>query len=123
MTYAPIFTQSFVLFLNLKLPLYAPLFVKIWMDPRTNQAQIGHIPQFPIANTFNNLRLISLCNSTYKLVTKIITNRIKPLTPSIIWPTQASFLFGIRTYFNKIKGKKGSIILKIDLEKDFDRLE
>lgn len=82
-----------------------------------------------------NFRPIGLCNTSYKLVTKIIVARIKPFLPLIIGPTQSSFLAGRRAadnaiivqeylnHFRKMKGKKGSMIIKIDLEKAFDRLE
>nr|XP_016438114.1 PREDICTED: uncharacterized protein LOC107764104 [Nicotiana tabacum] len=78
---------------------------------------------------------IGLCNTMYKLITKIIVNRIKPLLQNIIGPTQASFLANIRvvdnaimvqeyiTHFQNMKGKNANMILKVDLEKAFDRLE
>lgn len=71
----------------------------------------------------------------YKLVTKIIVNRIEPFLHNIIGPTQASFLSNRRaadnsiivqeyiTHFQKMKGKNANTILKIDLKKVFDRLE
>lgn len=71
----------------------------------------------------------------YKFVTKIIVNRIKPLLHTTIGHTQASFLSNRRaadnaiivqeyiTHFQKIKGKNANMVLKIDLEKAFDRLE
>lgn len=37
-------------------------------------------------------RPIGLCNLTYKLITKIIVNRIKHLLPSLVSPNQSSFV-------------------------------
>lgn len=71
----------------------------------------------------------------YKLITKIIVFRLKPSLPKIISPSQASFLANRKAvdhaiiiqkfiaYFIKMKGKQGNMILKIDLEKAFYRLE
>lgn len=70
----------------------------------------------------------------YKLVTKIIVNRIKPFLHNISGPTYSSFLSNRRadddaivvqeyiTHFQKMKGKNANMVLKIDLEKVFDRL-
>lgn len=71
----------------------------------------------------------------YKVVTKIIANRIKPFLPNLIGPQQTSFIKGRRAcdnailvqeilnYANCTKLHKGCLILKLDLEKAFDRLE
>lgn len=81
-----------------------------------------------------NFRPIWLCNTIYKTVTKVIANRIKPLLPDIIGPIQASFLSNRRatdnaiivqeyiTRFDKMRGNQANMILKIDLDKAFDRL-
>ena len=37
---------------------------------------------------------ISLCNVTYKVITKIIVDRLKILLPSLVSPTQSSFVLG-----------------------------
>ena len=78
---------------------------------------------------------MSLCNMVYKIVTKILVQRLRPLLPSLISPIQASFLAGKRgpdnviiaqelIYFlKKRKGNDGYIVVKIDLEKAYDRLK
>ena len=38
------------------------------------------------------LRPIGLCNVAYKVITKAIMNRLKPVLDKIIGPTQASFV-------------------------------
>lgn len=85
--------------------------------------------------TLNNLRPIGLCNTTYKFVAKIIVNRINPYLSSIIRSSQDSFLANRRsldhailiqeyiTYFSKIRVKNCNMILKINLEKSFDKIE
>lgn len=95
------------------------------MEPNMNETLICFIPKFQNAISIKNFRPIELCNISYKLVTKIIVNRIKPIFPSIIGPCQASFLSNRRAsdnviiVFRKIRVKKGIMILKIDLEKSF----
>lgn len=80
-------------------------------------------------------RIFVLCNTIYKVITKIIVNCIKPFLDSLIGPFQSSFLKGRRASdnaiiiqeiihpYNKLKGSNGKLLLKIDLKKDFDRLE
>lgn len=65
----------------------------------------------------------------------MLVNRHKQILPSIISPTQSSFIPGRHISDNiivcqemvhtlrKKKGKLGGMILKIDLEKAYDRLE
>lgn len=86
-------------------------------------------------HTIYQYRPINLCNSIYKLITKIIANRIKPIISKIIGQTQTNFQQCKRasdnaiivqetlTYFQKKKGKISNMLLKLDLEKTFDRLE
>lgn len=92
------------------------------------------IPKVDNPDKINQFRPISVCNVIYKVITKIIANRLKPLLDGLISPTQCSFVPGrhsadniiiaqeiIHTRANK-KGKKGFVALKIDLEKAYDRL-
>lgn len=93
------------------------------------------IPKCENAKQIKYFKTIRLCNITHKVVTKIIVNRIKPILSSIIGPSQDSFLSNKRTsdssiivrelisHFRKMKVIKGSMILKIDLEKVFEKLE
>lgn len=93
------------------------------------------IPKIKGANTLKDYRPISLCNITYKIITKIISNRLKPIMNTLIGPCQSSFLKNRQatdnaiivqetmTHFQKMKGKNVSMILKIDLEKAFDKIE
>ena len=71
----------------------------------------------------------------YKIVTKILVQRLRPLLPSLISPMQAAFLAGRRGTDNVIiaqeliyslkkrKGSDGYMVVKIDLEKAYDRSE
>ena len=71
----------------------------------------------------------------YKIVTKILVQRLRPLLPSLISPMQATFLAGRRGTDNVIiaqeliyplkkrKGNDGYMVVKVDLEKAYDLLE
>ena len=50
----------------------------------TNSSFLALIPKEKGANTFNRFRTISLCNTGYKIITKIIASRLKRILPKII---------------------------------------
>ena len=60
----------------------------------TNSAFLALIPKEKGVISFERFRPISLCNIGYKIITKIITNRIKNLLPSIIPKNQGGFIKG-----------------------------
>lgn len=84
---------------------------------------------------FKHLRPISLCNTTYKIISKIIAMRIKPLLDRIVSPTQSAFVperwIGENTILiNKIvhsmrrkKGDKRLVGIKINMSRAYDRVE
>lgn len=110
-------------------------FKKAHIPKQSNKPLICLIPKTVDNSNLRNVRPIGLCNTTYKLVSKIIVNKIKPILHDIIGPCQASFLTNRRasynviivqefiSHFNRMKGMKASMMLKINLEKAFDRIE
>lgn len=92
-------------------------------------------PKCSSPESFNSYRLISLCNTIYKVVTKIIVGRLRPFLNKLISPIQTVFIPGRRDLDNVViaqefihsldnkKGKKGSMAIKVDLAKAYDRLE
>jgi len=99
-----------------------------------NENFLVPIPKKPNPSRVNHFRPISICNVAYRVVTKIIANRLKPLLNRLVCPTQNSFVPGRSIHDNSIlvqeaihsmKKKKGSLgwmALKIDLEKAYDRV-
>lgn len=100
-----------------------------------NNTHIVLIPKIQGPATIGNYRPISLCNSVYKIITKIIVARIRPHLDTLISPCQTAFVLGRRGVDNAIivqelihtigrtKGKRGVMAVKIDLEKAYDKIE
>ncbi|XP_042964797.1 uncharacterized protein LOC122299028 [Carya illinoinensis] len=79
---------------------------------------------------------ISLCNAIYKIISKVLVNRLKGVLPEIISPNQNAFILGriiidnimvayeiLHTMKVRKKGKKGSMAIKLDMSKAYDRIE
>ncbi|PKH47876.1 hypothetical protein CRG98_050413 [Punica granatum] len=100
-----------------------------------NNTFIYLTPKCQGASTFKDFRPISLCNVSYKVISKIITTRIKPLLHKIISPNQTAFLEGrwinenglltqeILHTMKKTKARRGWVGMKIDFTKAFNKLE
>ena len=72
----------------------------------------------------------------YKIISKVLANRLKQVLPNIISPIQGAFVPGhlitdnvllayetLHTMNCKKKGKKGYMALKLDVSKSYDRVE
>jgi hypothetical protein len=82
------------------------------------------------------LRPISLCNVVYKLVSKVLANRLKLILQEIMAPNQSAFIPGhlitnnillayeVNHYMqNKWRGAVGYATLKLNMSKSYDRVE
>ena len=80
-----------------------------------------------------DLRPISLCNVLYKIISKVLANRLGPLIDKWIYPEQAAFILSCSIMDNalttfeilhymccKHKGKTCDVALKLDASKAFD---
>ena len=111
------------------------IFERQEMPAFLNQTLIVLIPKQLGPEVVGHYRPISLCNTVYKIVSKILVQTLRPLLPSLVLPMQAAFLEGRRSADNVIiaqeliyslksrKGKYGYMIINIDLEKAYDCLE
>lgn len=75
------------------------------VPPDLNKTFIAFIHKINNADHITQFRPISLCNTIYKVFTKILANHIKHLLNTIISPTQAAFLpeerLAIQSLFRK----------------------
>lgn len=57
-----------------------------------NDTLLALIPKVSSPKTIRQFRPISLCNVSYKVITKTITNRLKRILPNLVGPFQSSFV-------------------------------
>eukprot|EP00253_Pinus_taeda_P018415 PITA_18415 len=97
-----------------------------------NSTFIALIPKTDSPSSFDDFRPVSLCNVLYKIISKIIANRLRPILSTHIAPHQFAFLEDRQIHeaigssqeaLHSIWTKHlKSTLLKIDLSKAFDRV-
>lgn len=94
------------------------------------------IPKVKAPSSMSDFRPISLCNMWYKVVVKVLANRIKLILLDIVGPYQRAFVprrniidnfligFEVLHYLKRrSQGNCGSAALKLDMSKAYYRLE
>ncbi|XP_020704825.1 uncharacterized protein LOC110115796 [Dendrobium catenatum] len=90
---------------------------------------IALIPKCSHATNINDFRPISLCNVLYKIVAKVLSNRLKVVLPHIIHDSQSGFITTRCSTDNIIlaaeilrdfKGSTKKFCAKLDIRKAFD---
>nr|XP_023874857.1 uncharacterized protein LOC111987377 [Quercus suber] len=111
------------------------VFVEKKVPSYLNKTHIALIPKVQGPETIGNYMPIRLCNTVYKIITKIIVARLRPILGELISPFQTAFVSGRRGTDNAIivqklihmiskkNGRVGYMAIKIDLEKAYDKLE
>ena len=67
-----------------------------------NRTLIVLIPKIQGPETIGNYRPISLCNTTYKIISKVIVARLRPHLDYLVSPNQTAFVLGRRGADNVI---------------------
>ena len=75
-----------------------------------NQNFITLIPKIPFPKEVSHFRPICLCNVVYKIISKVLVNRLKPLIDSIITLYQNAFIKGRNISDNIIISPMRSLI-------------
>eukprot|EP00253_Pinus_taeda_P018715 PITA_18715 len=98
----------------------------------TNSTFLALIPKENRPTSFSRFRPISLCNSSYKIFTKIITMRLQSLLPSLISENQGGFLSNRQIHdtitlvqeaiHSSTSRQEKGFVLKLDLANAFDRV-
>lgn len=75
---------------------------------RFNAILIALIPKIPQPKRVNEFRPISLCNTIYKWIAKILAARLKKFLPKLISWNQSAFVVGSKIMDNILLAQKSS---------------
>jgi hypothetical protein len=97
-----------------------------------NSTYLALIPKDTNPESFERYRPISLCNASYKIMAKLLANRIKPLLKRMITSYQGGFVEGRHiqdnviqvqeTVHSSIHRKEKGMLIKLDMASAFDRV-
>ena len=103
---------------------------------KLNHTFLALIPKIHSLRKVSDFKPISLSNVLYKIIAKVLANRLKPLLPHLISETQGVFLFeriitdniliaheNLHYLKQKRTGKLRYMALKLDMSKAYDRVE
>lgn len=109
------------------------VFKKFKMGNNTKASHLALIPKDLNPLSIDCFRPISLCNVSYKVVTKILANKLKKLLPYLISENQGGFvphrqitdnvILIQEVIHNSINRKERGMIIKLDMAKAFDRVD
>ncbi|KAK2424264.1 hypothetical protein QL285_034644 [Trifolium repens] len=105
-----------------------------WILPGFNSNIIALLPKSPDASSIDQYRPIAMANFKFKIISKVIADRLASIMPSLVSVEQKGFIHGrdikdclfiaseaANLLHNKAFG--GNLALKIDITKAFDTLD
>jgi len=102
-----------------------------WLLPSLNATFLALVPKGDDPNMLEKYKLIALCNIIYKLISKVLANRLKPLLPLLISSEQTGYVEGHQIMDDIILSNEvihslkllenPGMILNLDLSKSFDK--
>lgn len=107
------------------------------MPSDINETYICLIPKVNcLQKKITEFRPISLCNVIYKIISKVLANRLKKILPKVIREAQSAFVPGRQITNNKLvafetmhcinkkrRGKKGMMTIELNKNKAYDRVK
>ena len=97
-----------------------------------NSMFIALIPKEKDACTPSKFRPIALCNVVYKIISKFMANRLKPILPQIISEEHSGYVEGRQIMDNVLLAhkmihtlktlRKAGMIIQLDLSKAYDKV-
>nr|POF27247.1 transposon tx1 uncharacterized 149 kda protein [Quercus suber] len=104
------------------------------MPKEVNNSLIVFIPKVSNPSTVNHFRPISLCNVVYKIISKLLVMKLRPHLDKIISLAQSAFIPNrwiaenqviVQEMLHNFKTSKtnpGLMVIKLDLQKAYDRV-
>lgn len=101
-----------------------------------NFTYIALIPKTKNPTKVTEFRLISLCNVMYKIISKVIANRLKVVLPHLISQNESAFILGrliidkilveyetVHTMYTCMWGNVSYMAIKLDMSEAYERVE
>lgn len=99
-----------------------------------NNTILVMVPKVPNATTVDDYRPIACCNTVYKIITKVMANRVAAVLKDLVNPSQSAFVKGrrirdnillVQELFSKfhIEPYSPKCAIKVDFRKAYDTVD
>lgn len=109
-------------------------FTMSYMPKEVNNSLIVLIPKISNPTSVNHFRPISLCNVVYKIISKLLVDKLRSLLDKMVTPSQLAFIPNrwiaknqiiVQELLHSFKTRKtnpGLMAIKLDLQKAYNRV-